>query len=89
MLSKSYQSPTTSMWGALLSACEGRCNIELGKLAAERALELEPLNVGIYIMLSNLYAKFGLWDEISKLRELMKERGFKKDVACSWIELAS
>ncbi|XP_068643834.1 pentatricopeptide repeat-containing protein At3g14330-like [Aristolochia californica] len=80
-------SGSVSLWGALLRACEACGNVEKGKLAAERALILEPENVGIYVVLSNLYAKCGLWDEIGGLRELMKERGLKKDVGCSCIDL--
>ncbi|XAR59084.1 hypothetical protein NMG60_11014727 [Bertholletia excelsa] len=78
-----------SMWGALLTAC-GECgNIDLAKLAAQRALELDPQNVGIYVLLSNMYAKHGMWSEIRHLRELMKDRGLEKDVGCSWIEITS
>ncbi|XP_059434929.1 pentatricopeptide repeat-containing protein At2g13600-like [Corylus avellana] len=87
MLCKGDGSCSVSMWGALLSACKDCGNIELGKLAAQKALDLDPQNVGVYVMLSNLYAKFGMWDEIEQLRELMKERGLKKDVGCSWIEV--
>ncbi|KAK7839976.1 pentatricopeptide repeat-containing protein [Quercus suber] len=85
MVHKGHGSCSVSMWGALLSACKDCGNIELGKLAAQRAIDLDPQNVGVYIMLSNLYAKLGMWDEIEQLRELMKERGLKKDVGCSWI----
>ncbi|KAF2321530.1 hypothetical protein GH714_000317 [Hevea brasiliensis] len=69
MITKGHENPSISMWGALLSACEEHGNIEMGKLAAQEALNLEPQNVGIYVMLSNLYARFGMWDEISQLRE--------------------
>ncbi|TKY75461.1 Pentatricopeptide repeat-containing protein [Spatholobus suberectus] len=78
---------TVSMWGALLSACVDRGDIELGKLAAQRALELDPQNGGICIMLSNLYARFGMWEEIGHLRVLIKARGLRKDVGCSWVHL--
>ncbi|OVA12840.1 Pentatricopeptide repeat [Macleaya cordata] len=80
---------SVSMWGALLSACSDNGNVEMGKLAAERALELEPGNVGIYVLLSNLYASVGMWNEIEELRKLMKERGLQKDVGCSWLELTN
>ncbi|KDP27621.1 hypothetical protein JCGZ_19626 [Jatropha curcas] len=89
MLTKGQDSFSISMWGALLSACEEHGNIELGKLAAQEALKLEPQNVGIYVMLSNLYARFGMWNEIDQLREIMKNRELKKDVGCSWIEVKS
>ncbi|KAF5727845.1 hypothetical protein HS088_TW22G01542 [Tripterygium wilfordii] len=77
---------TISLWGSLLSSCEDCGNIELGTLAAQKALELEPQNIGIYTKLSNLYARLGMWDEIDRLKESMKQRGLKKDLANSWIE---
>lgn len=89
MLSKGHSHCSVSIWGALLNACKDCGNIELGKLAAHRALELDPHNVGIYVLLSNLYARFCMWDEIGKLRKLMREKGLKKDLGCSWIEVTS
>ncbi|PKI79263.1 hypothetical protein CRG98_000335 [Punica granatum] len=76
-----------SMWGALLNACLDRGNFELGKFAAQKALDLDPQNMGVYTMLSNLYAKFGMWDEIELLRASTKRRGLNKDIGCSWIEV--
>jgi len=78
---------TVSMWGALLSACVDRGDLDIGKLAAQRALELDPQNVGICIMLSNLYARFGMWEEIGHLRALIKTRGLRKDAGCSWVQV--
>lgn len=89
MIHKGHGSGGVSMWGSLLSACHDSRKLELGKLAAQKALELEPCNVGIYVMLSNLYAKFSMWHEIDQLRELTKERGLKKDVGYSRIEVTS
>ncbi|XP_021286362.1 pentatricopeptide repeat-containing protein At2g03880, mitochondrial-like [Herrania umbratica] len=89
MLQKGHSNGSISLWGALLSACNDHENVELGKFAAKKALELDPQNVGIYVKLSNLYARFGMWDEIGQLRELMNQRGLKKDVAFSWIEVTS
>ncbi|XP_058785678.1 pentatricopeptide repeat-containing protein At3g12770-like isoform X2 [Vicia villosa] len=80
---------SVSMWGALLSACVESGNIELAKLAAQRALDLDPQNGGICVMLSNLYAQFGMWDEIGRLRVLIKQRGLRKDVGCSWLQVKS
>lgn len=80
---------SVSMWGALLSACVESGNIEMAKLAAQRALELDPQNGGICVMLSNLYAQFGMWDEIGRLRVSIKQRGLRKDVGCSWVQVTS
>ncbi|KAK7409782.1 hypothetical protein VNO78_00095 [Psophocarpus tetragonolobus] len=84
---KGMEKCTVSMWGALLSACVDRGDLELGKLAAQRALEIDPQNAGICIMLSNLYARFGMWEEIGHLRVLIRERGLRKEVGCSWIQV--
>lgn len=78
-----------SLWGALLRACLEHGKIELGNLAAQKALELDPQNTGIFVMLSNLYAIFGLWNEIEHLREFVSKEGMCKDVGCSWIEITS
>lgn len=78
-----------STWGALLSACRDRGDVEFGKMAAQKAIELEPTNVGIYVELSNLYARAGLWEEIDDLREVMKDKGFEKHVGCTWVEQSS
>ncbi|KAE9448268.1 hypothetical protein C3L33_19849, partial [Rhododendron williamsianum] len=45
--------------------------------------------IGIYVFLSNMFAKYGMWNEIGKLREEKKERELEKDAGCSWIEVAS
>eukprot|EP01018_Ginkgo_biloba_P005621 Gb_23018 [translate_table: standard] len=79
--------PDGSMWRALLGACRVHGNMELGKRAAERLFELEPQNAATYVQLSHIYAAAGRWDEVAKLRKLIKERGVKKDPGCSWIEV--
>ncbi|CAN6236993.1 unnamed protein product [Urochloa humidicola] len=78
-----------STWGALLSACRDCGNVEVGRMAAQKAIELEPANVGIYIELSNLYARACLWEEIDQLREVMKGKGLEKDVGSAWVERSS
>ncbi|XXG67838.1 hypothetical protein AAC387_Pa06g1091 [Persea americana] len=76
-----------SVWGALLGACRVHGNLEVGELASKRLLELEPDNDGAYVLLSNIYAKHGRWDDVGKLRKLMKEKGLKKEPGCSSIEV--
>lgn len=80
---------SVSMWGSLLSACNECGNVDLGKLAAQKALDLDPKNVGVYVLLSNMYVRYGMWDEIEPLREMMRGKGLEKDVGCSWIEAAA
>eukprot|EP01018_Ginkgo_biloba_P015752 Gb_28279 [translate_table: standard] len=79
--------PTASVWGALLSACRIHVDMELGKHAAERLLELQPQSAGTYILLSNMYAAAGRWDDVAKVRIMMDKRGIKKERGCSRIEI--
>eukprot|EP01018_Ginkgo_biloba_P035646 Gb_29801 [translate_table: standard] len=79
--------PNVGVLGALLSACRIHGNIELGKRAAECLFDLETKDSGLYALLSNIYATGGRWDDVAKVRKMMKERGVKKNPGCSWIEV--
>eukprot|EP01018_Ginkgo_biloba_P018939 Gb_33112 [translate_table: standard] len=79
--------PDAMIWGSLLSACRMHSNLSLGKRAAEHLFELEPQNSGPYILLSNIYAAAGRWDDAATVRKTMKERGVKKNPGCSWTEI--
>eukprot|EP01018_Ginkgo_biloba_P016631 Gb_04844 [translate_table: standard] len=79
--------PDAGVWGALLGACRIHCNIELGERVAEHIFDLEPENAGYYVLLSNIYAAAGRWDDAAKVRIMMQDRGLKKTPACSLIEV--
>lgn len=79
--------PDANIWGSLLGACRLHENIELGCWAAEHLFKLKPEHPGYYILLSNMYAEAGRWDEADRVRELMKSRGVKKNPGCSWVQI--
>ncbi|KAF8402675.1 hypothetical protein HHK36_010764 [Tetracentron sinense] len=79
--------PSASVWGALLGACRIHGNVDIAEHACNRLLELEPRNHGAYVLLSNIYAKSGKWDGVSRLRKLMRDSGLKKEPGCSSIEV--
>ncbi|XP_059644931.1 pentatricopeptide repeat-containing protein At1g08070, chloroplastic-like [Cornus florida] len=86
-ISKMEVEPNATIWGTLLSASRIYLNVELAELSVSKLLELEPENTGNYVLLSNIYASVGRWQEVSNVRSLMKSKTSRKTVACSWIEL--
>lgn len=76
-----------SVWGALLGACRIYKNIEVGKIAGERVLEVEPCNSGVYLILAELFLSGGRREDAEKIWARMKEKGVKKQPGCSWIEV--
>eukprot|EP01018_Ginkgo_biloba_P036026 Gb_36260 [translate_table: standard] len=79
--------PDAGEWGALLGACRIHCNVALGELVAEHLFELEPENAGSSVLLSNIYAVAGRWDDVANIRKMMKDRRLRKSPGCSWVEV--
>lgn len=76
-----------TIWRTVLSACRVHRNLELGKLAAEKLILLQPQDSASYVLLSNLYAVCGKWQDRAKVRKLMDEKKVKKETGYSWIEV--
>lgn len=70
--------PNAALWGALLSSCRTHGDMVLAEYAVKELIKLEPSNSGNYVLLSNIYAERGDWDEVERLRILMKENSVKK-----------
>ncbi|THG08866.1 hypothetical protein TEA_017892 [Camellia sinensis var. sinensis] len=74
-----------TLWGALLSACHTHDNMELAESAVKELIDLEPWNFGNYVLLSNVYAERGKWDEVEKERVLMTENRINKALGQSMV----
>ncbi|KAL2331936.1 hypothetical protein Fmac_019517 [Flemingia macrophylla] len=79
--------PAATVWCSVLAASRVHRNIELGKLAAEKIISLEPQVSAAYVLLSNMYAAAGNWQEKVNVRKLMHKRKVKKEPGYSWIEV--
>ncbi|XP_054807613.1 putative pentatricopeptide repeat-containing protein At1g64310 isoform X2 [Prosopis cineraria] len=71
--------------GALLSCCNTFGNSELAETIAHRLFESSPDNSVYRVMLSNIYASDGRWDDVKKLRDNITG-GLRKLPGQSWIE---
>ncbi|CAN6294808.1 unnamed protein product [Urochloa humidicola] len=79
--------PDSAVWGALLGACRIHGNVEMGKLASQNLYELDPENVGYYVLLSNMYAKMGKWDGVDTVRSLVRRQNLQKTPGWSSMEV--
>ncbi|KAK4743137.1 hypothetical protein SAY87_001138 [Trapa incisa] len=79
--------PDAMIWRTLLSACTVHRNVEIGEFAAQKLQEIEPGDSAAYVLQSNMYAVTGKWNQRNQPRQLMKERGVKKEPGQSWIEV--
>ncbi|RWR96142.1 pentatricopeptide repeat-containing protein [Cinnamomum micranthum f. kanehirae] len=79
--------PDCKIWGALLGACRIHANLELGKVVAAHIFELEPHNLGNYLLLSSIYDSMGKQADKAGIEPMIIEKGLKKNPGCSWVEL--
>ena len=87
LMAEMSEEPTTAAWGAILSACRSLGDVPTGELAAEKVLELDPLNVGHLVQLSNLFAGAGMWAAAGRVRVAMREKGLVKISGESAVEV--
>lgn len=66
------------IWGSLIGACEKFGNVEIGEWVAKHLQELEPWNDGVYVVLSNIYASNGLWEDVERVRRIVKQMKLAK-----------
>ncbi|KAH7428944.1 hypothetical protein KP509_09G024000 [Ceratopteris richardii] len=81
--------PNHVIWEIFLAACRVHRDMKRGRVAAEQVLQLAPDKSAPYVLLSNLYASEGKWEEELRIRKLMIERGVKKQVGCSSVEVGN
>ncbi|KAJ8898636.1 hypothetical protein K2173_004620 [Erythroxylum novogranatense] len=79
--------PNERIWGALLSACRVHSSMDIGLVAADHLFQLAPEQSGYYVLLSNIYAKAGRWQDVTNVRSIMKKKGIKKVPGISNVEL--
>ncbi|KAK2650569.1 hypothetical protein Ddye_018058 [Dipteronia dyeriana] len=79
--------PTSDIWAALLSACRLHHNVELAEISSQKVFDMNPKAVGSYICLSNIYAAEKRWDDVERVRVMVRRKGFKKPPGCSFTEL--
>ncbi|KAL2538834.1 putative pentatricopeptide repeat-containing protein [Forsythia ovata] len=79
--------PNACVWGALLNSCKMHKNSDVAEETASQIFNLNSEVTGSYMLLSNLYAASGRWEDSARVRVSAKTRGLKKIPGESWIEV--
>eukprot|EP00268_Persea_americana_P061842 TRINITY_DN7867_c0_g1_i1.p1 TRINITY_DN7867_c0_g1~~TRINITY_DN7867_c0_g1_i1.p1 ORF type:complete len:819 (+),score=111.99 TRINITY_DN7867_c0_g1_i1:258-2714(+) len=79
--------PDCIMWSSILNSCRIHGNQELGQRAADQLFKMELKDAAPYVIMSNIYAAAGRWEDVGKVKKAMKDRGVKKEPASSWVEI--
>jgi pentatricopeptide repeat protein len=70
--------PNMITWMTLLGACRTHGDVERAERIAQHALQLDPSDASIYVLLFNTYAMAGRHDDAKRVRDLMRTEGVKK-----------
>ncbi|XP_031505053.1 pentatricopeptide repeat-containing protein At5g48910-like [Nymphaea colorata] len=79
--------PDDVIWRSLLDGCRSKKDVRRAELAMSKLSEMGCSEPTDYIILANLYASMGRYDDAGSTRRLMKDRGIEKNAGCSWIEV--
>lgn len=75
------------LYGALLSACRIYGNVDMGEKLAALLEKIESKDSSFHTLLANIYASANRWEDVTNVRQKMKEMGVRKVPGCSSIEI--
>ncbi|KAL2892218.1 hypothetical protein RDABS01_008127 [Bienertia sinuspersici] len=71
--------PDKRIWGSLLAGCSSsHGSIDVAERVVKQLIRLDPENTSCYVVLSNLYAEEGRWDDVERVRKLIDDKGMAK-----------
>ncbi|XP_014518499.1 putative pentatricopeptide repeat-containing protein At3g05240 [Vigna radiata var. radiata] len=79
--------PNTAIWGALLNGCQIHENLSVANQVKPQLTGREPGQSGVHVLLSNIYATAGMWEEVNVTRKVMKHRRITKTIGHSSLEI--
>lgn len=75
-----------SVVGDFFNGCKLHKRRDLAKQMAEDILRMEMKRPSGFVTLSNIYDAKEDWEEVEKVRKVMKERGVYKQPGFSWVD---
>ncbi|KAK1393907.1 putative pentatricopeptide repeat-containing protein [Heracleum sosnowskyi] len=77
--------PNICVLGALLNSCSMYKNTDVAQDTASLMYSHRSAMTGSYMLLSNIYAASGKWEDSAKVRISARTKGLKKIAGLSWI----
>jgi len=74
-----------ALWGTLIAGTRTQDSSKFGEFVGKKLIEMKPTEFSSYVLLSNIYAAEGRWDDVEKVRKVMKEKVVQKDVGMSLV----
>lgn len=87
LINSMKREPGIAVWVALLSGCHNHKKLEIGEIVAKKVIELNPNDLGIHALVSNVFAAAKKWAEVAKVRRAMRKLGTRKVPGCSLVEV--
>jgi pentatricopeptide repeat protein len=79
----------TIISSSILHSCRIHGNQDLARVAAEKLFSIGATDATPYVILSNIYAKAGKWEDAARVKKAMRDRGLRKELGYSWVEIYS
>ncbi|KAG8369255.1 hypothetical protein BUALT_Bualt15G0132500 [Buddleja alternifolia] len=79
--------PDVVLWQTLLGASKTYGNVEMAEKASRKLVEMGSSTCGDFVLLSNVYAAHERWNDVGRVREVMKTRDVKKVPGFSYTEM--
>ncbi|KAF6160102.1 hypothetical protein GIB67_018882 [Kingdonia uniflora] len=87
LMTKMPFEPDEIMWSSILNSCKIHGNQEFARKVADKLFNMDLRDAGPYMLMSNIYAAAGNWDNVAKVKKSMRDKGVKKVPAYSWVEI--
>ncbi|KAG6599257.1 putative pentatricopeptide repeat-containing protein, partial [Cucurbita argyrosperma subsp. sororia] len=86
-LKKMPMQPNATIWSSILNGCEIYGNVGLANRVKSHIAELKHSSSGVYVLLSNIYARASNWQEMKLARDMLKHKRIGKTLGHSFVEV--
>ncbi|MED6220559.1 hypothetical protein PIB30_045938 [Stylosanthes scabra] len=86
-LIEEVRNPDVVLWRTLLNACWIHGEVEMAEKILRKINELAPGDGGTHVLLTNLYASAGKWNQVIEMKSTIRDLKLKKSPAMSWVDV--